>query len=771
MSRVDKGGRSFRPLAKLKQLPTQTPSTNTQALSSSSTHSLTDHTTVLFIPQEPSSPPLFIPEAETSLSNPEYDQSSSSICPPSQTTTGSPQYVQSKIELSAAAKMKLKAQVARANRAAGKSNKSNSFHCLSHKPQLGDIPVPLPTSTISSNSRRRSITRDTPLTTEATNQPWSPPIDPLLAMATFVDDTTTRPTTNSPVYPDVLVSNKSTHHTLPAALSVGSNSFPSTTTDHPSTVQSSPKSKSKRAPKKIICNPPLPHESNQEDISPRLKRKKHLEELRKKKKLAVVANLNQTQDQQDTDQLGALSERCASRYKRRNLAKIKKSKEAKQRGKENIVKDQQTGSETDSDTPIDPQKVAMSELTNPHHCKGQTSQTLQARLKLIIERRAREKNERMVAREENKKLARQALLDRSLKLKKNLEQDNVSENQQDEPVDTNDKNNNNDEQDDGDNQPDEETRNNDQAIIINEKDNNKKLMKEYGLEDLNSDSDMEDLEEVIFDEFTNIKKVYGSIGKKSIQSMQQNNSDDEEEEEIVEENFEENDYAPQGAQYAPQLRVVDGQIVLDQDSLEVNRCDQSPQLDEMEVVEESDSTRLINSQTWSKAVRGERWSTKETSLFYDALRLFGSDFEMITQLFPGRTRRQIRAKWNREEKSSPQEITDALMGKKKPNLNQENELTTIEEEESAEVETLITPTHLESFSQYAKIVGIDCIGPIPIDPMDKWRDKERLEWNSNSDLIQSKTHLESSNDLVLTDDDDESLIVQENTSGWGEVDG
>lgn len=37
----------------------------------------------------------------------------------------------------------------------------------------------------------------------------------------------------------------------------------------------------------------------------------------------------------------------------------------------------------------------------------------------------------------------------------------------------------------------------------------------------------------------------------------------------------------------------------------------------MEIVEENDSTRLVNSHTWGKGVRGERWSAEETSLFFD----------------------------------------------------------------------------------------------------------------------------------------------------------
>lgn len=47
-----------------------------------------------------------------------------------------------------------------------------------------------------------------------------------------------------------------------------------------------------------------------------------------------------------------------------------------------------------------------------------------------------------------------------------------------------------------------------------------------------------------------------------------------------------------------------------------------------------------------------------------ALSQFGTDFEMIAGLFPHRTRRQIKAKFNREDKLFPQVVTDALMRRK-----------------------------------------------------------------------------------------------------------
>jgi transcription factor TFIIIB component B'' len=106
-----------------------------------------------------------------------------------------------------------------------------------------------------------------------------------------------------------------------------------------------------------------------------------------------------------------------------------------------------------------------------------------------------------------------------------------------------------------------------------------------------------------------------------------------------------------------------------------------------EVIEESAKDRMVNSATWGKAKRTEKWTSQETEDFYDvrvlpltpraplpgtdlvvtwsqALRQFGTDFEMIAGLFPRRTRRQIKAKWNKEDRVNPKAITAALMTKK-----------------------------------------------------------------------------------------------------------
>jgi transcription factor TFIIIB component B'' len=112
---------------------------------------------------------------------------------------------------------------------------------------------------------------------------------------------------------------------------------------------------------------------------------------------------------------------------------------------------------------------------------------------------------------------------------------------------------------------------------------------------------------------------------------------------------------------APQMRIVDGQIVLDEESLRVDRH-QRDAIEEgnMEIVEENQHSRLVNSGTWSKHEKGDRWESDATERFYETLSMFGTDFEIISKLFPGRTRRQIKNKYNCEERKNPKRITLAL---------------------------------------------------------------------------------------------------------------
>lgn len=48
-----------------------------------------------------------------------------------------------------------------------------------------------------------------------------------------------------------------------------------------------------------------------------------------------------------------------------------------------------------------------------------------------------------------------------------------------------------------------------------------------------------------------------------------------------------------------------------------------------------------------------------------AVRQFGTDFSMIQQLFPGRTRHQVKLKFKKEERQFPSRLSEALTGRAK----------------------------------------------------------------------------------------------------------
>ena len=116
-------------------------------------------------------------------------------------------------------------------------------------------------------------------------------------------------------------------------------------------------------------------------------------------------------------------------------------------------------------------------------------------------------------------------------------------------------------------------------------------------------------------------------------------------------------------QAGPVMRIVNGEIVLDTASLQVDRhADAARNGGDLEDVVENSLTRRINQATYGKRSKTESWDEELTDLFYRGLRIFGTDFMMISKLFPGRSRRQIKLKFNSEERRDPGRIKDTLLG-------------------------------------------------------------------------------------------------------------
>ncbi|KAI5181283.1 hypothetical protein NEOKW01_1502 [Nematocida sp. AWRm80] len=55
-----------------------------------------------------------------------------------------------------------------------------------------------------------------------------------------------------------------------------------------------------------------------------------------------------------------------------------------------------------------------------------------------------------------------------------------------------------------------------------------------------------------------------------------------------------------------------------------------------------------------------RWTKEETLLFYQALSLCGTDFTLLEEIFTDKTRKQIKNKFSKEERTSPELISHAL---------------------------------------------------------------------------------------------------------------
>ncbi|GAB1527582.1 hypothetical protein RhiTH_010758 [Rhizoctonia solani] len=103
---------------------------------------------------------------------------------------------------------------------------------------------------------------------------------------------------------------------------------------------------------------------------------------------------------------------------------------------------------------------------------------------------------------------------------------------------------------------------------------------------------------------------------------------------------------------APQIRFVNGEMVLDEDSQFYDRAGATAQdEDSMVVVDEADSTRFSNSNSFMKKAgsRGSRWTADETELFYWCLSAFGEDYENIAR-YLGRTPLQCKNKTKSEDR-------------------------------------------------------------------------------------------------------------------------
>ena len=124
---------------------------------------------------------------------------------------------------------------------------------------------------------------------------------------------------------------------------------------------------------------------------------------------------------------------------------------------------------------------------------------------------------------------------------------------------------------------------------------------------------------------------------------------------------EDEEAAPAG----PQVKIVDGEIVLQESSMMVPSARKTVQEVEEEyqhVVEEEGHTTIVGASYNSFVARRkpQHWAVEETKLFYNALRQVGADFVTMESFYRNRTRKQLKKKYQIEMVKNPRLIELAL---------------------------------------------------------------------------------------------------------------
>ncbi|CCH59417.1 hypothetical protein TBLA_0B05910 [Henningerozyma blattae CBS 6284] len=134
----------------------------------------------------------------------------------------------------------------------------------------------------------------------------------------------------------------------------------------------------------------------------------------------------------------------------------------------------------------------------------------------------------------------------------------------------------------------------------------------------------------------------------------------------------------------------DGEMVVDDESTQIDRHENARlENQHKKVIDENPFNNLYNSASYGRKdannnTYSEPWSNEELIKFYKALSMWGIDFNLIAQLFPYRSRKQVKSKFLSEEKHHPILIELALKNRLPINFEQychdiRKEMGTVEE--------------------------------------------------------------------------------------------
>ncbi|KAF7639815.1 DAO domain-containing protein [Meloidogyne graminicola] len=109
----------------------------------------------------------------------------------------------------------------------------------------------------------------------------------------------------------------------------------------------------------------------------------------------------------------------------------------------------------------------------------------------------------------------------------------------------------------------------------------------------------------------------------------------------------------------PRVRINEqGEMVVDEDSLIVMQNPENTQLET--VINDDVAPKKLTSMSFRKRSRGSIWGVLETDLFYEVLAATGTDFGLMHEFIPNRSRIELKQKFNREHRVNPKRMDEAL---------------------------------------------------------------------------------------------------------------
>lgn len=119
--------------------------------------------------------------------------------------------------------------------------------------------------------------------------------------------------------------------------------------------------------------------------------------------------------------------------------------------------------------------------------------------------------------------------------------------------------------------------------------------------------------------------------------------------------------SPDNNLIAPQIRLnEDGSIVIDEESLVINSSNTETVVNNSPAIYESNLSFVTQASFRRVGTKRVRWSEKQTKKFYNALKIVGADFGLMSTMFRHRNDKELRKKFHLERKKNSFLVDEAL---------------------------------------------------------------------------------------------------------------